>query len=168
MLQVDDGSFEVHRAILSATSPYFRALFTNGMDETHHREVYIPGVSADIMGIIVEYAYTRNTLVTEDNVEYLLPAADHFHIMGLVKACTNFLMRQIDHHNVIGIRNFAKHYFCTSLERACHKFLMENFVRVAASGNELLTLPLTEFIDILESDDLNVKNEEFTFDVIMR
>ena len=72
------------------------------------------------------------------------------------------------HASILGIRNFAKHYFCSSLERACHKYLMENFVRVATNGNELLTLPLTEFIEILESDELNVKNEEFTFDVIMR
>ena len=40
--------------------------------------------------------------------------------------------------------------------------------QVATHGAEILSLPLLEFIDILESDELNVKNEEFTFDVIMR
>ena len=153
---------------MSASSPYFRALFTNGMDETDHREVFIPGIAADMMGIIVEYAYTRNANVTPENVERLLPAADQFHVLGLVKACSQFLENQINVDNVIGIRNFAKHYFCTGLERTCQKYLMENFVRVATLGNEILTLPLQDFIDILESDELNVKNEEFTFDVIMR
>ncbi len=31
------------------------------------------------MGVIVEYAYTRDAVVTPDNVERLLPAADQVH-----------------------------------------------------------------------------------------
>jgi len=40
VIRVEDGHFTVHRAIMSACSPYFRALFTNGMHETDKREVY--------------------------------------------------------------------------------------------------------------------------------
>ena len=43
VLRVEGGVFPVHRAIMSACSPYFRALFTNGMHETEEREIYIPG-----------------------------------------------------------------------------------------------------------------------------
>jgi len=39
VIRVEDGHFRVHRAIMSACSPYFRALFTNGMHETDKREV---------------------------------------------------------------------------------------------------------------------------------
>jgi len=39
VIRVEDGHFTVHRAIMSACSPYFRALFTNGMHETDKREV---------------------------------------------------------------------------------------------------------------------------------
>ena len=39
VLRVEDGHFTVHRAIMSACSPYFRALFTNGIHETDKREV---------------------------------------------------------------------------------------------------------------------------------
>lgn len=168
IIKVEDGHFEVHRAIMSASSPYFRALFTNGMNETDQREVYIPGIGADMMGLIVEYAYTRDAPVGSENVERLLPAADQFHVLGLVKACSTFLMKQVGIENVIGIRHFARHYFCSALDRTCQRFLMENFVQVATHGNELLTLSLDDFVEILESDDLNVKNEEFTFEIIMR
>jgi len=39
VIRVGDGHFTVHRAIMSACSPYFRALFTNGIHETDKREV---------------------------------------------------------------------------------------------------------------------------------
>ncbi len=39
VIRVEDRTFTVHRAIMSACSPYFRALFTNGMHETDQREV---------------------------------------------------------------------------------------------------------------------------------
>ncbi len=121
ILRVEDGQFPVHRAIMSACSPYFRALFTNGMHETDQREVFIPGVTADMMSLLIEYAYTRDAHVTAENVERLLPAADQFHVLGLLKACCNFLHKNIDHENCLGIRNFAKNFFCTGLARAAHR-----------------------------------------------
>ena len=39
VMVADDIRFPVHRAIMAANSPYFRALFTNGMRETDEKEV---------------------------------------------------------------------------------------------------------------------------------
>ena len=76
---------------------------------------------------LAQFAYTREVAVNADNVERLLPAADQFHVIGLIKACSDFLMAQIEHENCLGIRNFARHYFCHNLERASQRFIMENF-----------------------------------------
>lgn len=168
VLRVEDGHFTVHRAIMSACSPYFRALFTNGMHETDKREVFIPGVTADMMGLIVDYAYTRDTAVTAENVERLLPAADQFHVLGLVKRCCNYLLSCLDWDNCIGIRNFARTYFCTNLERTAHRYILEHFTEIAAKSNELLMLSDDAMVEVLSSDDLNVKNEEIVFDCIIR
>ena len=168
VIKVEDGQFTVHRAIMSACSPYFRALFTNGMHETDQREVAIPGVTSDMMSLIIEYAYTRDTNVFAGNVERLLPAADQFHVLGLVKACCSFLGGQLDPHNCIGVRNFARQYFCNVLDRTAQRYLMEHFCQVALKSNELLSMSLDEMIEIIKSDDLNVKNEEIVFDAILR
>ncbi len=45
---------------------------------------------------------------------------------------------------------------------------MENFPIVATNSNELLELSSTALIELLSSDDLNVKNEELVFDAITR
>jgi len=78
-------SFPIHRAILSACSPYFRALFTNDLFSTDRKRVVIPGVTAEAMKAIIDFAYTRKVDVRPDNVEVLLPAADQFHVNGMVK-----------------------------------------------------------------------------------
>ena len=108
VIRVEDGQFPVHRAIMSACSPYFRALFTNGMHETGEREVTIPGVAAEMMGIIIEFAYTRQAHVSSVNVEQLLPAADQFHVLGLVKVGVPSILlltpphpRPQHHHQII-------------------------------------------------------------------
>ena len=71
------------RNILAASSPYFRALFTNGMHETQERVVNIPDTKAHLLSLILDYAYTREVKITAENVEALLPAADQFNVGGI-------------------------------------------------------------------------------------
>lgn len=164
----DDAHFTVHRAIMSACSPYFRALFTNEINDTEKRQVHIPGVASDMMALIIDYAYTRDVNVNPANVERLLPAADQFHVLGLVKACTHFLSQQLDYENCIGIRKFAHDFFCDSLEKKSTAFIMENFMEVSTKSNEFLNLSQEELVSILEKDELNAKTEEAVFDSVIR
>ena len=85
-------------------------------------QVFIPGVTSDMMGLIIDYAYTRETDVTAENVERLLPAADQFHVLGLVKRCCDYLATGLDVDNCIGIRNFGRTYFCNNLERIANRY----------------------------------------------
>ncbi|KAJ8317347.1 hypothetical protein KUTeg_005251, partial [Tegillarca granosa] len=168
VIKVDNVEFPIHRAIVSACSPYFRALFSNELFDTDRREVIIPGVSADIMEMIIDYAYTRDAPITSETVERLLPAADQFHVAGLIKACCDFLQSEIDSENCIGIRNFARTYFCHALERHAFRYILHNFGDIFTRSMEYLQLNIDEVCEILSSDDLNVKNEEIVFDAVIR
>lgn len=167
-IKVEHHTFPIHRAIMSACSPYFRALFTNERFASSGREVVIPGVSADIMRTIVEYAYTRQVDVNAENIELLLPAADQFHVNGIVKACCEFLISHLSCENCIGIYKFAKAYFCHNLERTSFRYLMQNYCSVCANSNEFLQLSADELADVISRDELNVKNEEILFDSVIR
>ena len=56
-----------------------------GFHETDQKVIHIPNTTAEIMGNIIEYVYTKEAKVTPENVERLLPAADYFQVMGLMK-----------------------------------------------------------------------------------
>ncbi|XP_076094839.1 kelch-like protein 10 [Mytilus galloprovincialis] len=168
VIKVGNHDYPIHRAIMSACSPYFRALFTDSLFHTDRREVVIPGVSAEIMEMIIDYAYTRDVNITADNVEQILPAADQFHVAGLIKACCDFLYNEISPENCIGIRKFARFYFCHNLEKSAFNYIMNKFGEVYSKSNEFLQLDIEEVCDLLSSDQLNVKNEEIVFDAVLR
>ena len=50
-------------------------------------------------------------MITAQNVEELLPAADQFLITSLKEKCSDFLQRELKPTNCIGIRQYAK-YVC--------------------------------------------------------
>uniref|UniRef100_T1IMJ6 Kelch-like protein diablo n=1 Tax=Strigamia maritima TaxID=126957 RepID=T1IMJ6_STRMM len=170
VLRAEDGTrYPVHRAILSAASPYFRALFTSNLgNPSGAREMEVPQVSADILGTIIDYAYTGKVKVTSDNVEGLLPAADHFQISGIMQQCCQFLQTELRPDNCIGIHKFAKLYYCPELATAARRYILSNFRDVAGHSPELLELGGDELTDILSDDELNCKREELVFETILR
>lgn len=167
IIKVENVDFLVHRVIMAACSPYFRALFTNKLFDLNKQVVVIPGVSPDIMKMIIEYAYTQKVLITTKNVEKLLPAADQFHVNGLVKACCDVFASQLSCENAIGIRKFSRAYFCHTLERTAQKFLMQNFCDIYPVSKEYLEMNIDDLCKILLSDELNVRNEELVFDAVV-
>ncbi|XP_023933605.1 kelch-like protein 10, partial [Lingula anatina] len=167
-IKCDGRDFHVHRIIMSGCSPYFRALFSNDLSESFESEIIIPNVSAADMELIIQYAYSRQVHITEDNVEHLLPVADQFHILGLVKACSKFLLHHLSIENCLGIWQFAKAYFCTYLEHMTLKFILRNFGEISAVSNEILMLAPDELLSLLNSDDLNVRDERFAYEAAIR
>lgn len=168
ILKAEGIEFPVHRNLMSACSPYFRALFTNGLYETQQKVLEVPGVSAAVLEMVIDFAYTREADITAENVEELLPVADHLHIIGLVKACCQFLKANLTFENCIGIRNFARTYFCTQLDKDAMRFLLRNFQEICEKSSEILSISLDEMIEILGHEELNVKTEEPVFETIIK
>lgn len=58
-----------YRVILSACSPYFRAMFTGELAESRATEVTIRDVDEQAMEQLVEFCYTAHIVVEESNVQ---------------------------------------------------------------------------------------------------
>ncbi|XP_060819012.1 kelch-like protein 10 [Bombus pascuorum] len=160
--------FPVHRAILSAVSPYFKALFTNSLKggKTETTEVVIDSVPGKIFSLILDYAYTGTCNVNADNVEQLLPLADQFEVLGVVQICCQFLLQELRPENCLGIFKFARHYFCRDLEEKGRKYIRHHFKRILQESPEFKELTSKELEAILRDDELNVKNEEIVFEAV--
>ncbi|XP_061455673.1 GATOR2 complex protein WDR24 isoform X4 [Rhineura floridana] len=145
-----------------------RALFTSSWNNSEKRVYNIPGITPDMMKLIIEYAYTRTVPITVDNVERLLVAADQFNVMGIVRACSEFMKCQLCLENCIGICKFTEYYYCPDLRQAAYMFILHNFEEMVKASTEFLELSVNEFKDIIEKDELNVKQEDAVFEAILK
>jgi hypothetical protein len=56
---------------------------------------------------LIDYAYTGEITITEENVQVLLPVSSLLQIQSVREACCKFLLRQLHPSNCLGIRSFA-------------------------------------------------------------
>uniref|UniRef100_G1PH73 Kelch-like protein 20 n=1 Tax=Myotis lucifugus TaxID=59463 RepID=G1PH73_MYOLU len=166
VLVVGAKKIYAHRVILSACSPYFRAMFTGELAESRQTEVVIRDIDERAMELLIDFAYTSQITVEEGNVQTLLPAACLLQLAEIQEACCEFLKRQLDPSNCLGIRAFADTHSCRELLRIADKFTQHNFQEVMES-EEFMLLPANQLIDIISSDELNVRSEEQVFNAVM-
>lgn len=168
LLCSDGQSFPAHKAILAANSPYFRALFTNGMKETGEKEIRMQDISSRSLEVLLDYIYTRSARITIENVKTIFSVADGFLVTGLAEQCVHFLQSALSPNNCIGIMKFASAYNRPDLAAECKSYVLSNFSELAVKSSELLQLEAGELLEILSDDLLNVKSEEEVFEVAVR
>ncbi|XP_058792631.1 kelch-like protein 10 [Phymastichus coffea] len=164
LVSCDQREFPVHRVVLSAASPYFRALFTNELSpSTSRSRLDAPGHA---LGLVLDYVYTGSCRVTADNVQQLLPLADRLEVLGVVQLCCRFLLDQLRPDNCLGICKFARHYFCRDLEERGRKYVRRHFREILEESAELVELECDELEAILRDDELNARTEELVFEAV--
>uniref|UniRef100_A0A8C4RYW2 BACK domain-containing protein n=1 Tax=Erpetoichthys calabaricus TaxID=27687 RepID=A0A8C4RYW2_ERPCA len=110
------------------------------------KKVYnIPEMSSDIMELIIMYAYSQSVPITSGNVEELLSISSQFGIPGLSSLCMDFLESQLS-----------------------FKFAIHNFEELIGVSEEFLRLDFSELCDIIERDELNVRNESLVFIAVIK
>lgn len=166
VLKVGSRVLYAHRVILASCSPYFKAMFTGKLVESRQVEIPIRDIDENAMELLVNFAYTGSISVKESNVQTLLPVACLLQLTEIQEICCEFLKKQLDPSNCLGIRAFADTHSCRELLCFADTFTQHNFQEVAES-EEFLLLPYGQLLDILSSDELNVSSEELVFKAVI-
>uniref|UniRef100_A0A182MSE8 BTB domain-containing protein n=1 Tax=Anopheles culicifacies TaxID=139723 RepID=A0A182MSE8_9DIPT len=166
-LEVEQETFHAHKLVLSAASPYFKAMFTGGLKECEMARVKLQGVCPTAMTRILFFMYTGQIRVTELTVCQLLPAATMFQVPNVIDACCDFLERQLDPTNAIGIANFAEQHGCESLRQKANQFIERNFTQICRE-EEFLQLSVMQLICLIRKDELNVQGERDVYDAVLK
>lgn len=77
------------------------------MLERKQEVIELHDIDAPSLKQLIDFAYTGEIIITEENVQVLLPASSLLQIQSVREACCKFLLRQLHPSNVLGIRSFA-------------------------------------------------------------
>ena len=165
-LRVGEEEFKAHRLVLAASSPYFSAMFTNQHLESSSASVQLSGVDAGALQLIIEFAYSSHLIISEENVQGLLAAANLLQINSVVDACCDFLEAQIDVGNCLGIAAFAELLSCSKLYKSSWRFALDNFHEVWKM-EEFLSTPVSLLRELVRSESLNVTSEEEVLECVL-
>ncbi|XP_070691971.1 kelch-like protein 10 [Pempheris klunzingeri] len=126
----------------------------------------MPGLSPEMMQLIIEFAYTGFVPVMRGNVQELLLAADQLNVMDLVQTCLDFLGKQLCPENCIGIWQFTNICFSSELQHKAFCYIIDHFEEVVCY-EEFLQLSVEELAGIIDRDDLNVRKENTLYEAII-
>ncbi|XP_015140785.1 kelch-like protein 2 isoform X3 [Gallus gallus] len=155
----EDMEIAAHRVVLAACSPYFHAMFTGEMSESRAKRIRIKEVDGWTLRILIDYIYTAEIQVTEENVQVLLPAAGLLQLQDVKRTCCEFLESQLHPVNCLGIRAFADMHACTDLLNKANTYAEQHFSDVVLS-EEYLNLGVEQVCSLISSDKLTIASEE--------
>nr|KAG5702248.1 hypothetical protein BaRGS_030603 [Batillaria attramentaria] len=156
-------TFKCHKAILSAISPYFEAMFSSGMKESVTGVVKIEGIDYNVFKDIVSWIYCGFDIVKDSNAEEVLKGAAVLQIECLQRRCEEYLVKSLSANNCIGRWRLAHWHSCMHLRDKAWSYVMEHFMELSKT-EEFVALEAEEIISMLRDDNLHAPDEEFVCD----
>ncbi|KAH8864067.1 Kelch-like protein 2 [Schistosoma japonicum] len=142
-------------------------MFTGPMTEARSPCVRFHGVEGSALIQLVNFIYTNEINVTEDNVQTLLPAANLLQLTVVRDICCEFLQSQLHPSNCLGIQRFADLHNCQDLLDFTKRFTEQHFGELLKQDDEFLRLNSNQLIELISSDRLAV-SEDQVFEAVLR
>ncbi|XP_051566868.1 kelch-like protein 41a [Myxocyprinus asiaticus] len=170
ILKVGDRSVPCHKLIMAACSPYFRELYISedGVERSDsNKEVVLEDVDPTIMDMIVNYLYSAEIEITDENVQDVFAVANRFQIPSVCTVCINYLQNKLSVGNCLAVFRMGLVLSCPRLAVTARDFIADRF-ETLAKEEDFLEFNAPELFAIIGCDALNVEKEEVVFELLMK
>ena len=166
-LEVEGRQLATHRCVLAASSQFFYTMFSSGMKESNETLLKLHSVSFDSMSVILDYFYTREIVISDDNVLELLNTASFLLVTPVKKACIQILQRNFSTENCFSILQVAEQFGASDLAKRASNSIKENFFS-AVNNEEFVSISKKSLIDFISSDEIQVEREEEVYQAVLK
>ncbi|XP_053700215.1 kelch-like protein 30 isoform X1 [Synchiropus splendidus] len=157
-LSAGGRDFPCHRGVLALCSAYFRSMFSGDFVESIAARVELHDVDADVLGSLLDFAYTGKLTINQSNVEGLICTSSQLQFQTVRAVCSRYLQNQIDATNCLGILEFGEIHGCPEVVAKAWAFLLENFEGVQQC-EEFLLLEKERLVACLSHEGLQIRSE---------
>lgn len=156
--------FPIHTVVLAAVSKYFSASLGSGFQESKKEEFLLEGCDGDTVKAIVDYCYTGQIKLTEENVGIILTVASSVEFDLLENECRQFYEEKLDLRNcadalIVADRYSFEHLRQRALDLICGG--LDNY-----PTEEVQKLDYHLFQEVLKCDKIQA-TEELIFERLM-
>jgi len=120
-----------------------------------------------MLSTILDFIYTGQLKMTNENALDLFIFADRMELQALFTSCAKYIESHIDAQNCLGIQRIAERYNQTSLDKYAGSYLLRNFQKFADT-EDFLELTTQELLTFLWKDELNIEREEYLIEYVFR
>ena len=160
-ITVENEHFKAHKAVLSASSAYFRSMFSLGFQESKSSEVTIKEGSAESFKQLLKFAYTGFFHLSLSNVIGVCKMANFMGFSHAIKCCSSYLRKRVTTlslEDVLAVMSIAEGQpdLC-DLYKEFRLHVIHNFIEFAGSPYFLETVTKEFLIDCLTSEEIETK-----------
>ncbi|XP_022341558.2 kelch-like protein 26 isoform X3 [Crassostrea virginica] len=157
-----EKSFQVHRAVLAATSDYFRVMFGGAMAESRQDCVDLKGVTADGLQLIVEFIYSGELSLQYENLTDAINTASHLQVATALELCSDYIISLMTFENAQDFLTIANTYSLDKVLEHWDCMILQNFSEFAETEN-FLKMEAAILVKYLSSNSLRASSEYKVF-----
>ena len=158
-LVAEGATFQAHRVVLAAASPYFQAMFTGGFKENQMNEITLNDTSSAGLKCVLDAIYTAELSLSEENVCDVLQVASLLQLNQIIKHCEIFLSRNISRQTCLSFLLAAEKYDLQKAVNTCNEFVLNHF-DIISQMVEFKNLSREKLCNYISGDFLKTQNGE--------
>ena len=166
-IKTEGEDFPAHRCVLTAASPYFRALFTSDFKENESSFVELKNINSAILSDVLQFTYTGEAKTDFSNAQDMIMAADFLMLPNLKSKASAFLEGTISASNCLTLESFASQFNCESLKQAAVTYIMENFLTLLRSDDFKSLADFEKVKTLISRDEIVVSKEEDVYEAVI-
>ena len=167
ILEVEGRQLAAHRCILASNSQFFYTMFSSGMKDSTQKLLSMKSISFQSMSLILDYFYTREIVINDENVLELLNASSFLLVTPVKNACIEVLSKRLESNNCFSIMQIAKQFGADELEKKAKDFIKLNF-SILVDNEEFVSISQEELVHFISSDDIQVEKEEEVYQCVLK
>ena len=130
-IKSEKHSLPCHKMIVSASSPFLKALLTSDMIEAAKQEVRMDHIDIGILKFILDYMYSGQASIHCDQLMDTIKASDYLQMMELKEQCAEHVPDILEPSNVINWLTMSKKSSLLEVEEKCLDLMVSRVEEVS-------------------------------------